>query len=286
LKTWLARGLPVAGLLALTALLAVHPDPPRIPEQAPAFVLPDLQGRPVALESFRGHPLLVNFWGIWCLPCRAELPELERLAAECSGCLAVVGVTLGSGSASDIGAFAAAHAIRYPLLIGDARIMADYHVDSRRQFFGSSPESCVDGCQDLRSRRANGVRRIGVRPAHHALLADEEQRGYGDDVVLLARAALKVHAILAEHLELFALDLVDDVECFDEREITVAENPKGDRIDGFRRRFFLGLFDADRDRRDAALLKLGECPGQFADLEVAVRAPPVSIEHEQDGTFA
>ena len=173
-----------------------NPDPPRIPEQAPAFVLPDLQGRPVALESFRGHPLLVNFWGIWCLPCRAELPELERLAAECSGCLAVVGVTLGSGSASDIGAFAAAHAIRYPLLIGDARIMADYHVDSRRQFFGSSPESCVDGCQDLRSRRANGVRRIGVRPAHHALLADEEQRGYGDDVVLLARAALKVHANL------------------------------------------------------------------------------------------
>src|SRR5438132_2994132 len=85
LKTWLARGLPVAGLLALTALLAVHPDPPRIPEQAPAFFLPDLQGRPVALESFRGHPLLVNFWGIWCLPCRAELPELERLAAECSG---------------------------------------------------------------------------------------------------------------------------------------------------------------------------------------------------------
>ena len=89
-----------------------------------------MQGRPVALESFRGHPLLVNFWGIWCLPCRAELPELERLAAECSGCLAVVGVTLGSGSASDIGAFAAAHAIRYPLLIGDARIMADYHVET------------------------------------------------------------------------------------------------------------------------------------------------------------
>lgn len=126
----LRKWLPLAGLFALTALLATLPDPPRVGRQAPAFVLEDLRGKPVTLESFRGRPLLVNFWGTWCPPCRAELPELVRLADESAGCLEVVGVTLGSGSAAEIGAFAAAHAIRYPLLIGDARIVADYNVET------------------------------------------------------------------------------------------------------------------------------------------------------------
>jgi thioredoxin-like negative regulator of GroEL len=34
------------------------------------------------IESFRGRPLLMTFWASWCGPCRQELPELEKLAAE------------------------------------------------------------------------------------------------------------------------------------------------------------------------------------------------------------
>ena len=40
------------------------------------------QGKPLALNSFRGKPLLVNFWATWCPPCVEELPLLDYFYQE------------------------------------------------------------------------------------------------------------------------------------------------------------------------------------------------------------
>lgn len=46
---------------------------------APEFTLPDPAGKKVALKDFRGKLVLLNFWATWCVPCREEMPSMERL---------------------------------------------------------------------------------------------------------------------------------------------------------------------------------------------------------------
>lgn len=41
-----------------------------------------LEGRPVSLDDYRGRTVVVNVWGSWCAPCRAEAPELADASRE------------------------------------------------------------------------------------------------------------------------------------------------------------------------------------------------------------
>jgi peroxiredoxin len=45
---------------------------------APNFTLADVQGKPVSLAQFRGHPILLHFWAVACTTCAAEYPDFSR----------------------------------------------------------------------------------------------------------------------------------------------------------------------------------------------------------------
>lgn len=49
---------------------------------APDFELETLDGKKVKLSDFRGKPVILNFWATWCPPCRAEMPDLEKISKE------------------------------------------------------------------------------------------------------------------------------------------------------------------------------------------------------------
>jgi thiol-disulfide isomerase/thioredoxin len=62
---------------------------------AALFTLDDVRpGRPpVSLESLRGKPVVLNFFGSWCAPCLRELPGFEAVSGRFRGKVAFVGVT-------------------------------------------------------------------------------------------------------------------------------------------------------------------------------------------------
>lgn len=85
-------------------------------EAAPAFELPNLAGKPVALASFRKQWVLLTFFATWCGPCRSELPSLERLhQSRPTGPLRVVGISIDRDQAA-LEPFVAGLGLTFPVL--------------------------------------------------------------------------------------------------------------------------------------------------------------------------
>jgi thiol-disulfide isomerase/thioredoxin len=55
------------------------------PLQLPDLAFEDAQGKPRKLSDWRGRTVLVNLWATWCVPCRKEMPALDRLQTKLGG---------------------------------------------------------------------------------------------------------------------------------------------------------------------------------------------------------
>jgi thiol-disulfide isomerase/thioredoxin len=94
-----------------------------IERTSPPRALPDvtfktLDGGTKTLSGFAGRPVVLNFWASWCIPCVAELPELDRLAGSDTG-LAVLVVSTDRGGAAVVKPFLAAHGISHATVLLD-----------------------------------------------------------------------------------------------------------------------------------------------------------------------
>jgi thiol-disulfide isomerase/thioredoxin len=76
IKSWVLQQVVSTGLLKADIKKAEAPNDLKV---APAFLFTDAAGKTASTKDLKGKVVFINFWASWCPPCRAEMPDLEKL---------------------------------------------------------------------------------------------------------------------------------------------------------------------------------------------------------------
>jgi len=121
-KQWTMVGAVVAGLVVgATALTRFGPEVGRVEvgAKAPDFRAIDLAtGDSVSFrEHYEGAVTLVNIWATWCLPCRVEMPAMERVYQELAPRgFKIAAVSIDEGSPDQVRTFGQKLGLSFDLL--------------------------------------------------------------------------------------------------------------------------------------------------------------------------
>lgn len=98
-----------------------------IGDVAPDFELVTMDGETVRLSDYRGERVFVNFWATWCPPCRAEMPDMQKLYEEQETPVEILAVNLTDTEVSeeDVEGFIADFGLTFPILMDTNSEVAD-----------------------------------------------------------------------------------------------------------------------------------------------------------------
>lgn len=141
-----SRGRIVTGAMTIVALVALfigcssNQSEPAAAKQTPAnakaapegknqFQAYDLNGKLVSSDQWIGkRPVVINFWGTWCPPCRREIPDLIKLYAEYSAKgVEIVGLAV-KDEAINVKVFSEQAGMQWVMLMADYDILSQFGV--------------------------------------------------------------------------------------------------------------------------------------------------------------
>ncbi|MGV8980631.1 TlpA family protein disulfide reductase [Clostridium sp.] len=95
------------------------------------FKLKDLKGKELSLSDLKGKKVFLNFWATWCPPCKAEMPEIEKLYQETKNSdLVIVAVEIGE-PLSTVKSFIDSNKYNFKVLVDpDQTVAAQYNISS------------------------------------------------------------------------------------------------------------------------------------------------------------
>jgi cytochrome c biogenesis protein CcmG, thiol:disulfide interchange protein DsbE len=100
---------------------------PKSSGEAPDFQLVNVAGGVEALSAHEGKVVVLNFWGSWCPPCRAEIPEFAEWHAQ-NPDIPLIGIAVRSGTAEQVAEKAKILGVNYTVLVGDDQVIDDYNI--------------------------------------------------------------------------------------------------------------------------------------------------------------
>jgi thiol-disulfide isomerase/thioredoxin len=105
------------------------PDESADPYKTPSldFKLKDLNGKEVSLSDFKGKKVFLNFWASWCPPCKAEMPDIEKLYNETNDSdLVILAINLGE-SKNDVTSFLEDNKYSFPVLLDSNQTISEQY---------------------------------------------------------------------------------------------------------------------------------------------------------------
>ena len=94
-------------------------------QTAPDFEVDTLEGNTVKLSDFRGEPVIINFWATWCPPCRAEMPDFERLYNEEDAVILAMNLTHSENNIEGVSGFVDELGLTMPVLLDEEGTVED-----------------------------------------------------------------------------------------------------------------------------------------------------------------
>ena len=137
--TWLGRVPATRGPVDANGIA------PRPGFLAPEFALTGLDGASLSLADLQGRAVVLNFWATWCLPCRVEMPALERTWRDWQDRgLVVVAVNLQERPA-DVAAYVQDLGLTFPVLIdASGSVFQQYRVQLYPTTFFIAPDGRIE----------------------------------------------------------------------------------------------------------------------------------------------
>jgi len=117
IQTAILLAIVIVGAVTLAGGLFKGNEPPKVGARAPDFSLSGLDGKTHRLSDFRGKLVILNFWGTFCPPCKAEMPDLEAAYRKWQGDdVVILGVNLNESHVT-VSSFVDQLGITFPILL-------------------------------------------------------------------------------------------------------------------------------------------------------------------------
>lgn len=117
----------------------------QVGDEAPDFVLTDMNGEQHRLSEYRGQGVFLNFWGTWCKPCEREFPLINDQYQEVKDDgLQILAVNVGE-SDFVVQKFVNRKALTFPVLIDNNKsVMETYNINPLPTTFLVNPEGKIE----------------------------------------------------------------------------------------------------------------------------------------------
>jgi len=116
----------------------------KVGDDAPDFVLKDMQGKEHKLSDYKGQGVFLNFWGTWCKPCEKEMPAMDRqYAVYKDQGVQVLAVNIAQ-TELEVQTFIDSYGLKFPIVIDKSKnVMTQYNIDPLPTTILISPDGKV-----------------------------------------------------------------------------------------------------------------------------------------------